>query len=289
VAHADEASPVFPSVIRRAYDLLLAGVSPGSIAGTWNAAGLPADARGVPAAAGRRGTWTADRVRSVLSDRAYAGPVVDEHTWRSAAELMSAPPPRRTRSVSDRTLLTAIGTCGLCGRPVRSAVVTPGQIAYQCDGGGDRIHLARSSAPVDGRVRLEVLDRLARPGAPDLLAGLDAPDLYALGAHSAGLRTRLAQLEDGTDEEAADATERLGAELATVEGQMADHVRLDVPTSQTGADPVHAAWDRLAVSRQRGVLLALADGVELHPAPPGRRAGDGDILGQTVLITWRTP
>ena len=35
----EKASPIFPSAIGRAYDLLVAGVSAGSIAGTWNAAG----------------------------------------------------------------------------------------------------------------------------------------------------------------------------------------------------------------------------------------------------------
>jgi hypothetical protein len=139
-------------------------------------------------------------------------------------------------------------------------------------------------------VRLEVLDRLGRPGAPDLLTDPDTPDLPALGAHSAGLRTRLGRIEDGAvDGVGADTTARLGAELATVEEQMTDHVRRDVPASLTGADPLDDAWDRLAVSRQRGVLLALADGVELRPGSPGRHAGDPDVLGQTVLISWRAP
>jgi site-specific DNA recombinase len=289
VTDDSERSPVFPSAIRRAYDLLVAGVSLDSIAGTWNAAGLPASPDGVPAPAGLRGTWTADRVRAVLSDRAHAGHATDELIWRRAADLLSAPP--RHAEDPDRALLTAIATCGLCGRPVRSAVVSPGQTAYQCDGGGDRIHLARSTAPIDARVRLEVLDRLNRPGAPDLLTDRDSPDLYALGAHSAGLRSRLAGLAEGTvpAAAAAEATASLGAELTTVEQQMIDHAVRDVPTSMTGADPLHDAWDRLAVSRQRGILLALADGVELHPSLPDRRPGDGDVLGQTVQIRWRSP
>jgi site-specific DNA recombinase len=284
-----EPSPVFPAAIRRAYDLVLAGVSPVSIAGTWNAAGLPADPDGVPAPVGIRGTWTADRVRAVLSDPDHAGRVVDELAWREAAELLSTSP-RRAREEPDRALLTAIAHCGLCGRPVRSAPVSPGRTAYQCDGDGARSHLARSSAPVDARVRLEVLDRLGRPGAPVLLTDRDSPDLYALGAHSAGLRTRLGQIEDGTVAGAAAtrASAALGAELSTVEAQMTDHAVRDVPGSATGADPLHDSWDRLAVSRQRGILLALADGVELRPSPPGRRPGDGDVLGQSVLIRWRS-
>ncbi len=275
----EQTSPVFPSAVRRAYDLLLAGVSPGSIAGTWNAAGLPAGPDGGPAPAGQRGTWTADRVRAVLADPGYAGGLVDEPTWRSATALLSVPP-RRGPAGSDRALLTAIASCGPCGRPVRSAVVSPSQVAYRCGGDDERIHLARSSAPIDTRVRLEVLDRLDRPGAPDLLAERRIPDLPALGAHAAGLRTRLERTRPA-------AGAGLDAQLATVEEQMVDHAARDVPGSLTGADPLDHAWDRLAVSRQRGVLLALAERIELHPIPPGRRAGDPDVLRQSVLITWR--
>jgi len=274
---AEGTSPVFPSAIRRAYDLLLAGVSTGSIAGTWNAAGLPADPDGSPAPTGRRGTWTADRVRAVLGDHGYAGELVDERTWRSATALLSVPP-RHGPAGSDRALLTAIAACGPCGQPVRSAVVSPGQVAYQC-GDDNSVHLARSSALIDAQVRLEVLDRLGRPGAPDVLADRRIPDLPALGAHSAGLRTRLEQIRPDTA--------GLDAQLAAVEDQMVAHATRDVPASLTGADPLDHAWDRLAVSRQRGVLLALAERIELHPIPPGRRAGDPDVLRQSVLITWR--
>ena len=274
----EKASPIFPSAIRRAYDLLVAGVSPGSIAGTWNAAGLPAGPDGGPAATGRRGSWTADRVRAVLGDPRYAGELVDEPTWRAATALLSKPP-RHGPAGSDRALLPAIASCGPCGAPMRSVVVSAGQVAYQC-GDDDRTHLARTSAPIDAHVRLEVLARLDRPGAPDVLAPRRTPDLPALGAHSAGLRTRLQD-----DRSSGDAG--LAAQLAEVEDQMVDHAARDVPASLTGADPVDHAWDRLAVSRQRGVLLALTERIELHPIPPGRRAGDPDVLRQSVLITWR--
>ncbi len=274
----EKASPTFPSAIGRAYDLLVAGVSAGSIAGTWNAAGLPAGPDGGPAPTGRRGSWTADRVRAVLGDPRYAGELVDEPTWRAATALLSKPP-RHGPAGSDRALLTVIASCGPCGAPMRSVVVSAGQVAYQC-GDDDRTHLARTSAPIDAQVRLEVLARLDRPGAPDLLASRRTPDLPALGAHSAGLRTRLRHDRSSGDT-------GLAAQLAEVEDQMVDHAAWDVPASLTGADPIDHAWDRLAVSRQRGVLLALTERIELHPIPPGRRAGDPDVLRQSVLITWR--
>jgi site-specific DNA recombinase len=266
--------PVFPSVVRRAYDLLLAGASPGSIAGTWNAAGLPAGPDGGPAPTGRRGTWTADRVRAVLADRGYAGRLVDQRTWRSATAHLSGPP-RRGPASSDTALLTAVASCGRCGRPVRSAVVSAGQVAYQCGGDQDRIHLARSSAPIDARVRRDVLDRLSRPDAADLLAGRCSSDLAALGACSDRARTR--RLRPAAGAGPPTGTDR-SVDLAAREGH----------GPRTGAHPLDHAWDRLAVSRQRGVLLALAEGIELHPIPPGRHAGDPDVLRQSVVISWRT-
>jgi hypothetical protein len=262
-----EPNQVFPSAIRRAYDLLLAGVGLGSIAGTWNAAGLPAGPDGGPAPTGLRGTWTADGVRAVLARPGYAGRLVDEPTWRSATALLSGPLRQRPAG-SDPALLTAIACCGVCGRPVRSAVVSPGQVAYRC--GGGRIHLARSCAPIDARVRLDVLDRLGRPGAPELVADRGTADLPGPWAHTAGLRTR---------PEALDRPAAGNAQLATVEDRMVD---------RGPAVPVEHAWDTLAVSRRRGVLLALAERIELHPIPPGLRAGDPDVLRQSVLITWRT-
>lgn len=258
-----ETSPVFPSAIRHAYDLLLAGVSLGSIAGTWNAAGLPAGPDGGPAPSGLRGTWTADGVRTVLAEAEFAGSLVDESTWRSASALLSAPS-RHGPAQSDPALLTAIACCGVCGRPVRSKVLSPGQVAYRC--GGERIHLARSCGPIDAEVRLQVLDRLRRPGAPELVADRSTtPELPPPRLRSVGLRRQPVH-------------RTVAGRPATVEHRSIRPVR---------NLPLDNAWDTLAVSRQRGVLLALTERIELHPIPPGQRAGDPGALRQSVLITWR--
>jgi site-specific DNA recombinase len=317
------------SAIRRAYDLVLAGESLESIARTWNAAGLPAGQEGLPQRTGQRGEWSPDAVRAVLMSRGYAGPagvagaagarqdgpagvagaagarqdgpadpaaptpVVSRDVWRAAADTL-AQSSGPTSAEPAPALLTALAHCGICGRPVQSQLVSAGQVAYRCDGDDGRTHLARSAAPIDSWIRLLAIERLGRPDAPDLLGDPDQPDLYALRAHSGGLRARRAQLEDAVTDgtvdqpEAAAGSARLDAEFAKVEDQMIDHSRRDVPTSLTGADPVEAAWDRLATSRQRGILLALTERIALHPVPEGRRAGDPDVMRVTVIVGWRT-
>jgi hypothetical protein len=70
---------------------------------------------------------------------------------------------------------------------------------------------------------------------------------------------------------------------------MVDHVARDLPASLTGADPLEGAWDRLSADQQRAVLRRITERTALHPVPPGRRAGDHDVLRSTVVVTWRTP
>jgi hypothetical protein len=192
-------------------------------------------------------------------------------------------------------LLTGVAVCGFCRQPVRTDLRSAGQVAYRCRSDGRRAHLVRSVPPVDAWIRLLVLEQLDRPGAPALLADLDEPDLYALRAHSAGLRTRLTQLADATAAGAMDrfaaaaGSEMVAGALTAVEIEMTHHATHDLPASLTGADPVEVAWDRLGADRQRTVLRRLTDQITLHPVPPGRRAGDPDVLRSTVVVSWIHP
>ena len=189
-------------------------------------------------------------------------------------------------------LLTGVAVCGFCGQPVRTDLRPAGRVAYRCRVEGQRPHLARSAPPVDAWIRLVVLEHLGRDGQPAALADPDVPDLYALRAHSAGLRARLTQLTEAATTGAVDrsaaatCSEVVAGELTAVEIDMTRHATHDLPTSLTGADPVELAWDRLGADRQRAALLRLTEQVTLHPVPPGRRAGDPDVLRSTVVVTW---
>lgn len=191
-------------------------------------------------------------------------------------------------------LLAGLAVCAFCGRPVESEFLAPGQVAYRCGADDERAHLVRNSPPVDAWLRQLVIDRLGRHDAGHLVADSDGPDLYELRASSGGLRARRSQLEDaladGTVDvsEGADRAGQLDGALDAVERQMVDHAQRDLPASLTGADPIEAAWDRLSADQQRVVLRRITERVALHPVPPGRRAGDRDVLGKTVIVTWRT-
>jgi site-specific DNA recombinase len=285
----------WPAAVRLAYDILLAGGTLASIARTWNASALPLVEGEPPRPTGPAGAWSADAVRSVLIRPWYARPpagppVISPDEWRAAMEILAESSRAESTEVGS-ALLTATARCGCCGRPVGSRLEPAGPLTYRCQD-----HLVRTAAPVDSWLRLLVIDRLGRAGRSELVANEDRPDLHALDAQSAGLRTRRTRMREAAADQtarpldrwiAASRTDRLEAELAAVDEPKVEHVRLDVPASVTGADPVEPAWDRLAVSRQRGVLLALARRVTLHPVPAGRRAGDPDVLRATVVVDWR--
>ena len=180
-------------------------------------------------------------------------------------------------------LLTGWAVCGYCGRVVQSELLSTGQVAYRCDADRRRPHLVRTAAPVDAWVRLLVLDRLERPGAPELLADPELADLDELRARSVAVGTRLARDAAGRSRLAGE----LAGELAGVEAEMTSPARRELPASLTGADPVELAWDRLDTDHQRAALAALAEPVALHPVPPGRCACDPDVLRGTIVLGWR--
>jgi hypothetical protein len=203
--------------------------------------------------------------------------------------------PEPSGAPEQAALLTGVAVCGFCGQPVRTDLRPTGRLAYRCQNDGQRPHLVRTAPPVDAWIRLLVLEHLERDDTPAGLADLDLPDLPALRARSAGLRTRLSQLTEATatgtvDRSAAAAgSERVAGELTAVEIDLTQHATQDLPTSLTGADPVELAWDRLGADRQRAALQRLTERITLHPVPPGRRAGEPDVLRSTVVVTWTDP
>lgn len=212
--------------------------------------------------------------------------IVDESTWRAAADLLTDPS-RRRGPLNARALLTGVALCAVCGATVHSggAAVTQRTRVYRCR---SMKHVARSAEPVEEVVEGAVIRRLTRPDAAALLADNTRPDVNELRERAVAIRTRL-------DTAAADYTdnlitrsqfllmnERLKAQLADVEAELADAGRVDLLGPLVKADDVAAVWEALPASRKRAVIDLLMT-VRLHP--PGR--GVRTLRPETVEIDWK--
>ena len=102
------------SAVRLAYDIVLAGGTPESVARTWNACGVPLVDGQPPRPTGRTGEWSAAAVRAVLTGRWYAEPlarrpVITPDEWRAAMEILGERP--EPVPGGDRGPCGAVGPC----------------------------------------------------------------------------------------------------------------------------------------------------------------------------------
>jgi site-specific DNA recombinase len=295
--------------IRRSYNDALAGVPLAAIARDWNAAGLLTPQ---PTRQGGPSQWLPSTARGVLANPRYAGlrgyapvpehgrrkteimgpaqwpGIVGEETWRAVAGLLSDRQRKTTNGRRGRALLTGIALCDECGATVRSGGSGSHQSRiYRCSASNNG-HVSRSAAPVEEWVSEVVIARLSRPDAAELLRDDKRPDIEALHAESAALRSRLDQLAtdwaDGamTSSQLRTATSRLKTKLAAVEAQMADRARVDVFGGLVQAGDVRAVWEALSVSKRRGVIDAL---MTIRLRSPGK--GVRTFRPETVIITPR--
>jgi len=297
--------------VRQGYADLLAGVSLGGIAKSWDAAGLFTASKalgGRRTEAGAPSRWTASSVRVVLINPRYAGlrgygsvpergrrvteavgkaqwpALVSEETWRAAVGMLTNPARRTAGPGRGRALLTGIALCGVCEATVHAGGANTGQgPIYRCSGSYG--HVSRSAPPVEAWVREVVVARLSRPDAAELLHDTDRPDVEGLRAESAALRTRLEQLAEAfaegdlTSAQLRTGTERLRAKLANAEAAMADSGKADLLGPLVSSPDVAAAWDALSTDRQRAVIDAL---LVVRLLPPGR--GTRTFRPETVVV-----
>jgi site-specific DNA recombinase len=160
-----------------------------------------------------------------------------------------------------------------------------GTRTYTCR---DRRHMSRVAEPVDDYVVAVVLARLSAPDALDLLQTA-GPDLAVYRERSQAIRERLddlaTALADGvlTLTAVRKASDRLRAELAKSEAELAALSRGDVLAPLvTAPDPV-AVWEGLDLDRRRAVIDCLLT-VVLDSPGKGRQAFDP----ATVRLDWKT-
>jgi DNA invertase Pin-like site-specific DNA recombinase len=277
--------------VRQAYADLLHGASLKSIAARWNEAGALTTM-------GNR--WSHSTVRETLKNARYAGQrtyrgevvgpavwpaLVDEDTHAAVCALLALPARRTTASTARKYLLPGLALCWSCGATVATGHTRHGKRVYVCREGKC---VSRKAEPVDELVTGVVLARLARPDAAELLQPSDRDALADLRRRRAAIGERLDDLATGLEEGVLTlaavrrSSERLKAEQAAIDAEMAATVHTDTLGPLVAADDPAAVWERLDVQQRRAVVDALMTVTVLKPEV-GRR----DFDPETVKIEWK--
>lgn len=291
--------PAEAAAIERAYQAVIEGVSLGSIARSWNAAGLNTGKTGWKTGAPTQ--WRHDTVRTVLLNPRNAGlrryngeitgraewpAIVGEDTFRAAEyRIKNHNGVGLTRGA--RQLLTGVARCGECGTTVHGGGAGHGKPIYRCK---TNRHINRLADPIDEYVSEVAIAYLSRPDvAAQVFAAHDArPEAKGLREEAEALRLRLESLAtefaDGelTAAQLRTATGRIRSRLAEVEGQMASSGELPVLTNLLSAVDVRVKWATLDNDQRRLIIDTIME-VRIHPVGAGVR----NFRPESVEINWR--
>jgi DNA invertase Pin-like site-specific DNA recombinase len=289
-----EPVPAETTMVRQAFDDVVAGTSLRAIVRRWNADGL-VSTRGNP--------WTTTALRVLLSNPTYAArrrylgvvvadldgveAVVDRDTFDTVQAILRNP----ERLTSDRggrgpLHLLSGATCGVCTARLSYGRSTPrpGGVSYSVIRCRDCLKIARKAAPIEQYVADVVVERLRRKDAARLFRVI-APDLRPLQARAAALRAQRDELASDLTVDLAFAVardRRLRAELDAVEDEItAKSGTTALAAFAGGADPAEI-WASMDLDARRAVHRELFDVVVLPVGRQGRVAFDPD----TVRIDW---
>ncbi|MFD6770872.1 recombinase family protein, partial [Micromonospora chalcea] len=287
---ADEAA-----VINQAAAQLLAGVPLGRIVRDMNA-------RGLRTVSGREWAPTTLRdllIRPRLAGRAVhrgedVGPgqwpaILDADTHARLVGLLTDPSRRTTTGNRAAYLLSGIARCGKCGDPITSFGVKTNPSGttrhlYRCR---RNACVARRRDWCDQWITDNVIERLSRPDAADLLIDTDRVDVKAVHDEADALREQLREFAEDrasgliTRAQMLAGTERVRARLADLAQRQQHTDRAPVLAPLVGADDIRAVWNSLDLDRQRAVVKTLMT-VTLHPGGGGKRTFDPT----KVRIDW---
>ena len=281
-------------MIREAASRIIAGDTLRGICIDWNK-------RGVAGTQGR--LWSTRTLKRILVSPRVAGlrehngklheaawsPLLPREQWEAVKAILEDPA-RRTndRGGVYRYLLSGLVFCGVCGNRM-TGMRKDSYTGYMCRnkyGEGNKC-VQRSAAPVEELITEAVFVALESPEW-DQLADRPADDptreLYEELALDQGLLDRL---EDKVAQELIrpEAAKRNRAEVERRmdrrRGELArlgnTRVVANVPTN------LRDVWPNFSLDRQRAILSAVIERVEIHPTGPGRRAFDPDA----VKVTWK--
>lgn len=306
------------SAVRQAVADVLAGKSMQAVAREWNAAGLRTTLAGrkltnphTKAQTESSGLWNGTRVRRLLVNPRYAalkvhrGKVVGPGNWtplitpdvhRSLVALLTDPSRIKCTSFHRKYLGSGLYLCGVCGDGTTMKAAMPGNRAdgtpnrrgraYVCR---RKAHLLRSGEPLDDYVTAQVLERMTREDAADLL-GNEAVNVTELSARRDDLQRKLDRItqmfEDddiGADQFAA-TSRSTRSKLAVIDQQLADVTRTSPAAAliAAGEDGAWNLWQSMSVTQRAEAVDEVAT-VTVLPAPRGRREFDHNY----VRVTFR--
>jgi site-specific DNA recombinase len=296
--------------IREAARRILAGDSLRGIAMDWNG-GLDGPQRISPAIGGR---WTTQTVRRMLLSPRLAGlrehhgqlhpgtfpAILDREQWEAVRAILTDPA-RAYTAVGGvpRHLLTGMCFCGVCGarmRPTRES--RSGVWVYRCPspsqgGGQGRSCVIRRAEPVE-RLILAAVFKAVEEGQEWSRQAADRPSADPTRPHYERLAELTAELDVldrriGEAELAEELGRRPQPSSATLRQMAADRDRereqhqAAVTRLQHGrvaaAIPrnLRAQWPKLSLDRQRAILAAMIERIEVHPQGRGK-AFDPDAI-----------
>jgi len=285
------------AAIKQGFELVNAGASLGTVARAWTAAGLTTTAGKAWGQSAVRGVLTNPRYVALVAQPREPGepghkasrydlttlapggwePIVGIETWTAASEILRDPSRRKTSGAPRRWLLSGLATCaviveggGVCGAPMKAGATRDKVPVYRCSAS---YHLARKADVADELVAHEVMARLSRSDAAELLANHEAPDRAALSAELTALQSRLGNVADLvadgtlTKDQARASVARLRGQAAELTARLTDAGKVDTLGPLIQAANIREAWAALSVDVQRAVVAAL---YRVEFATPGR-------------------
>jgi site-specific DNA recombinase len=226
--------------------------------------------------------------REIVTTAEWPAIVDPAETAQIRARL--ADPDRRTNKSARRYLLSGgLLRCGHCGEPLVARPRSGGLRRYACAKGpgfsgcgGTYVN----ADPVEAFVVEMVLYRLDSPELASAASSRGGePDAERWQAEIDAARRQLEELAQAYGEqqitmaEVIAARKPIEARLTAARKQLGKLSRTAALDGYLGnADGLRAAWDSLDLSRQRAIVTALLDRVEVGPARPGYNRFDHSRL-----------
>jgi site-specific DNA recombinase len=281
-------------IVRECARRFLAGESIRSICSDLNE-------RGVPAASG--GPWSPQTLRRMLGSGRISGqrehkreiitaaewPAIIDPAQTAQIRARLADPDRRTNKSARRYLLTGLLRCGHCGEPLVARPRSGGLRRYACAKGPGFSGCGRTyiNAPDVEAFVVEMI--LFRLDSPELAAAASSrggePEAERWQAEIDAARRQLEELATAYGEqqitmaEVIAARKPIEARLSAARRQLGKLSRTAALDGYLGnADALRDAWAGLDLSRQRAIVAALLDRVEVGPGRRGYNRFDESRL-----------